>query len=456
MANTFGIEYKSPADIITETQQGFQRALQSGNPDQMRAAIMQQTAFALGGTPELRQARKTEQVLQAAGKDLDKDANDIQQQKQYYAAVIEKAEEQGLPEVAMQARNNLVTLESVSLERDNLRARTEGTQTQTEAVRSSVDRNRTKRQNIEEAVRLEAQRDRLPEDGPAREAVQRRIDFLQARNNEIDEEFERNKRYTLKDVQVTGPDGEPWTVTMGVNQADPTDTYELGRVKTAELEDASGRSGRGRERSATVEKIADNNRLLAQAHRKNMVIAQNVAEATKGLEGRGLKREMRSVARKLFGTEDMAEVNKKLVNEALTTRSLGLLPPGPASDKDVALVLNTQLSDTADPEAIRKSMAAWWRLSARDKIYTDFIDQYLVSNPDGSMSIGGAETAFKEYYAENQEKLEAQLMADSEKLFGLTPAPGTASGQIVRGSAPSVQPGASGVNILKVTPTGGP
>lgn len=455
MANTFGIEYKSPADIITETQQGFQRALQSGNPDQMRAAIMQQTAFALGGTPELRQARKTEQVLQAAGKDLDKDANDIQQQKQYYAAVIEKAEEQGLPEVAMQARNNLVTLESVSLERDNLRARTEGTQTQTDAVRSSVDRNRTKRQNIEEAARLEAQRDRLPEDGPAREAVQRRIDFLISRNAEIEEEEERNKRYTLRDVQVTGPDGEPWTVTMGVNQADPTDTYELGRVKTAEIDEARS-SGRGRERSATVEKIADQNRLLAQSHRKNMVIAQNVAEATKGLEGRGLKREMRSVARKLFGTEDMAEVNKKLVNEALTTRSLGLLPPGPASDKDVALVLNTQLSDTADPAAIRESMAAWWRLSAREKLYTDFIDQYLVSNPDGSMSIGGAETAFKEYYAENQEKLEAQIMADSQELFGLTPAPGTASGQIVRGGAPSVQPGGAGVNILKVTPTGGP
>ena len=125
MAGFKGFGYTSPAEIITATRQGFQKALQSGNPDQMRAAIAQQAAFNLGGSAELREAQKKKKVLTESFDAVGKSGDEVQDQINFYAEVQRRAAEAELPDIVLQATENLSTLRIAQEERARLKKQDE-------------------------------------------------------------------------------------------------------------------------------------------------------------------------------------------------------------------------------------------------------------------------------------------------------------------------------------------
>lgn len=122
MAGFQGFGYTSPEEIIAQTQQGFQQALQSGDARQMRAATMQQAAFGLVGSPELRRARQTDKVLKTAFKNAPKTGDEIEDQLAFYKEAQRAGAEAGLPEIAMQATEKISELRLVQEERSRLKS----------------------------------------------------------------------------------------------------------------------------------------------------------------------------------------------------------------------------------------------------------------------------------------------------------------------------------------------
>lgn len=121
MAGFQGFGYKAPEEIIAETQAGFQRALQSGDRNQMRAAIAQQAAFAIGGSPELARARKTRKVLENAYSEAPDTGDEVADQMAFYEKAQKAAIDAELPEIAMQATQQLSQLRLMQEERSRLR-----------------------------------------------------------------------------------------------------------------------------------------------------------------------------------------------------------------------------------------------------------------------------------------------------------------------------------------------
>ncbi len=123
MAGFRGFGFKSPEDVITEVQAGFQNALQSGNPNAMRAAIAQQTAFALGGSPALSQARRRQSVLQDASKEAGGAAGGLDNEIEFLEKAFQKARDEGLTDIASQAAGRLTQLRQEQAEQARLQAK---------------------------------------------------------------------------------------------------------------------------------------------------------------------------------------------------------------------------------------------------------------------------------------------------------------------------------------------
>lgn len=127
MAGFEGFGFTSPEEIESELQASFQRNLQSGDPAAMRAAMAQQAAVSLVGTPELRKARKTQEVLknaQAASKQTAERTglDEVDAQMEFYRQAQSAAIDAGLPEIAIQATENLSKLRVGQEQRNRLKA----------------------------------------------------------------------------------------------------------------------------------------------------------------------------------------------------------------------------------------------------------------------------------------------------------------------------------------------
>jgi hypothetical protein len=125
MAAFKGFGFTSPEEVIAKTREGFQQAQVSGNVHAMRAANVQQAAFALFGSPELRKAKAADQVLKGALKTAAKtqSGDDVQDQVTFLRAAQKAAIEAGLPEIAMQATSQLSTITVAQEERGRLKNR---------------------------------------------------------------------------------------------------------------------------------------------------------------------------------------------------------------------------------------------------------------------------------------------------------------------------------------------
>lgn len=118
-----GFGYTKPQDIALAENKLFQDAVQSGDRHAMRAAVMQQAATTLaGGSTAYKKAKKTEDVLQSAFEGAKKDpTDDLASQVSYLREAQRLAIEAGLPDIAIQATEQLSQLHTEMEERNRLR-----------------------------------------------------------------------------------------------------------------------------------------------------------------------------------------------------------------------------------------------------------------------------------------------------------------------------------------------
>ena len=101
----------------------------------------------------------------------------------------------------------------------------------------------------------------------------------------------------------------------------------------------------------------------------------------------------------ILGTEDEVTLLRKAADRLRVSRGVANLPVGPASDKDVALVMGGELSSTADPKTVASYVRGIAKLAKAEKEYHTDMNGWL----DRYKDIGG----FSSYKV--KEQLEEQL-----------------------------------------------
>ena len=98
-------------------------------------------------------------------------------------------------------------------------------------------------------------------------------------------------------------------------------------------------------------------------------------DAWSGIFGRGKK----TVA-DLLGSQDAEDVWRTQVQDLMVTEAISNLPPGVASDKDIALVQSGVLNGFANPEALKQFLAASQRLLAYSRRYDNALKEHIYAN----------------------------------------------------------------------------
>ncbi len=417
-----GFQFDSSADVNHVENTAFQQALMSGDQHKMRSAVFGQASNVLmGGSQSFKKAKRSEAVLQQALEETGGQNDDsLESRRKFLARAQKLAIEAGLPEIAMQAGDQLTQVTDLEMQRAKLKADTSYTEVSTAAVSGSERRAELKGLRDMETEELLTQKAALEATIPglnspeAREGVQNRVARIDAIVEDKRIEFERSKQYDVKEFEVQGPDGETYTRTIAVNKNDPNDTYTLGEAKTKDIAGAAG----GRQ-LATIEKIANDNRIQGFEASRDYNLGRRAYNATKVLGARGWRGKGRTAVLAALGAEDEAEYNKKLVDQATKVRALDLLPPGSASDKDVQIVMDTTLNPNSSKESLERVFAAQMRLAEWEREYTTFIDQYLASAD--TPSIVGAQAAWRGYAEQNVAGLDKKINDRVNKDLGLTP-----------------------------------
>ena len=134
-------------------------------------------------------------------------------------------------------------------------------------------------------------------------------------------------------------------------------------------------------------------------YREALSVANRLEKAAaEGMTG-GVLATGEEFIKNVLGTEDEITLLRKAANRLRVSRGVANLPVGPASDKDVALVMEGELSATADPETVASYVRGIAKLAKAEKqFFTDqngWLDRYK--------DIGG----FSSYV--QKEQLEKQL-----------------------------------------------
>lgn len=458
MANTFGFQgFASPEEVKAAEQQAFMQRMAAGDKNDRRAMTMLQSAQNLTGSAELRRAKEIQKVQQKAAEKVGgmPAADDLQAQRNYYAEAHRLAVEAGLADVAEQAQSSLVQLESINLERAKLRADTEATTTQTELARNRDARLSGENELLSKITALDAQIQKRPQDDPARQTLVNQRNKTRALLEDKRLEWEREKKWGLSHMDTLDDNGVPVRQYFRFNQINPDERRTIGKpVPLSVLAEAEAKGRGGKDGvSATVERLVRENQLSAmtstETYRRNLV----AIEAAKNLGTRGLAGAGRTAILNAFGAEDITELNKKLVQENLTLEGLRMLPPGPASDRDVKIALRTQLNEKSSEETIQRALIGKAKYAAYAAEYHNFIDNYVATKyaTDGEATFLGAQQAWKAWAGENEgllhQKVAKRLMEDTnlpyEMLFReedrpKQPIQGTRPNSVATGSVLSV------------------
>ena len=124
MAGFKGFGFTSAAEIQEQAQQAFAQLGSGGNVDANRLSIARQAAGALAPPETVRQARQKEEVLKKAFADSRKDTtgDEVEDQIQFLKNAQAAAVEAGLPDIAIQATEQLSALRVGQEERARLNA----------------------------------------------------------------------------------------------------------------------------------------------------------------------------------------------------------------------------------------------------------------------------------------------------------------------------------------------
>ena len=97
----------------------------------------------------------------------------------------------------------------------------------------------------------------------------------------------------------------------------------------------------------------------------------------------------------VLGDQDAQTALIEAGRNLTVSEAIGSLPPGVASDKDIALVMGTVPSQFSNPEYLANYAEARARLEKINAEYAMFVQQYMEQNKDKNYSMVGVNTAWK-------------------------------------------------------------
>ena len=156
--------------------------------------------------------------------------------------------------------------------------------------------------------------------------------------------------------------------------------------------------------SATLLRIQSENLEMAneagkQAREANAVANRLEKAAAEGMTG-GVIAQGEEFIKSILGSEDEVTLLRKSADRLRVSRAVANLPVGPASDKDVALVLGGELSSTADPKTVAQYVRGVAKLAKAERDFYSTQNAWLDTYKG---DIGG----FSSYL--EKEQLEKQL-----------------------------------------------
>ena len=156
--------------------------------------------------------------------------------------------------------------------------------------------------------------------------------------------------------------------------------------------------------SATLLRLQSENLDLANEAGKQAIEANAVANrlekaAAEGMTG-GVIAQGEEFIKSILGSEDEVTLLRKSADRLRVSRAVANLPVGPASDKDVALVLGGELSSTADPKTVAQYVRGIAKLAKAERDFYSTQNAWLDTYKG---DIGG----FSSYL--EKEQLEKQL-----------------------------------------------
>ena len=156
--------------------------------------------------------------------------------------------------------------------------------------------------------------------------------------------------------------------------------------------------------SATLLRIQTKNLEIANEAGKQAIEANAVANrlekaAAEGMTG-GVIAQGEEFIKSILGSEDEVTLLRKSADRLRVSRAVANLPVGPASDKDVALVLGGELSSTADPKTVAQYVRGIAKLAKAERDFYSTQNAWLDTYKG---DIGG----FSSYL--EKEQLEKQL-----------------------------------------------
>lgn len=121
----------------------------------------------------------------------------------------------------------------------------------------------------------------------------------------------------------------------------------------------------------------------------------------------GVRLGMSEFLKQAMGSEDAVSLTRTEWNKVRFSDAIASLPPGPASDRDIANALKGYPGDNANPEAIASFLRGLAKMQKWQAEYNDFKADFLMSEGGGA---GKLNAAWKQ---------KAKELADAEDPYGL-------------------------------------
>lgn len=160
----------------------------------------------------------------------------------------------------------------------------------------------------------------------------------------------------INNKQVTGKSG---MLAIQAERENPGSGMELLVYTSDQAKAEANKSLSAGDKKVYNETLEAQTRLRTQNARSSGLIT-----ALKTVDKKsGVPAQVSSVFKRITGSEDSESVLNSMVEALRVEQAIGNLPPGVASDKDIALVMGGTLPSTANPEALIEWLSALQRLN---------------------------------------------------------------------------------------------
>lgn len=164
---------------------------------------------------------------------------------------------------------------------------------------------------------------------------------------------------------------------------DQTDKNELDKQRldlSRDIEDRQVRKLSGASEKSMIDAQDDVIKSQRAANSMRNLASEYIRVIKGGEEAGGFVGNINEFLKTALGSEDEATLLRKSYNAIRASQAMLNLPPGPASDKDIALALSGFPTSTANAETVASFLRGSAKISSLDAAYNQFKADYINEN----------------------------------------------------------------------------